>query len=84
MIDRAHEAETDFLPQPPLTAGRSDRRAGRREVASSRERRSAAAVYDELYARYSSLIENAQEGIFQSTPDGRLLFVNRVAARSSG
>lgn len=38
----------------------------------------------ELYERYRSLYENAVEGIFRSTPDGRLLSANPSAARILG
>jgi len=38
----------------------------------------------ELLERYSSIVENAVEGIFQSTPDGHYLLVNPALARMYG
>ncbi len=37
-----------------------------------------------LFKRYSSIVENAVEGIFQSTPDGHYLLVNPALARIYG
>ncbi len=37
-----------------------------------------------LFERYSSIVENAVEGIFQSTPDGQYLLVNPALARIYG
>src|SRR5471030_3277231 len=34
--------------------------------------------------RYKSIVHNAVEGIFQSTPDGRYLLVNHALARMYG
>ena len=38
----------------------------------------------ESLARYRSIVENAVEGVFQSTPDGRYLLVNPALARLYG
>ncbi len=38
----------------------------------------------ESEARYRAIFENAVEGIFQSTPDGRILRVNPATARTAG
>ncbi len=35
-------------------------------------------------ARYESIVQNAVEGIFQSTPDGRYILVNKALARMYG
>jgi PAS domain S-box-containing protein len=37
-----------------------------------------------LFERYSSIVENAIEGIFQSTPEGHYLLVNPALARMYG
>ena len=41
-------------------------------------------AWSESLARYRSIVENAVEGIFQSTPDGRYLLVNPALARMYG
>jgi PAS domain S-box-containing protein len=41
-------------------------------------------TWTESLARYRSIVENAVEGIFQSTPDGRYLLVNPALARMYG
>ncbi|MDF0555124.1 PAS domain-containing sensor histidine kinase [Kamptonema sp. UHCC 0994] len=50
-------------------------------------RRSLAVTYDKLEAaeaKYRSIFENAGEGIFQSTPDGRYITANPALARIYG
>ena len=44
----------------------------------------ASGVWHESLARYRSIVENAVEGIFQSTPDGRYLLANPALARMYG
>lgn len=56
-------------------------------VATLRERKAKAQAEAEkaaLQVRYTSLVENAIEGIFQSMPDGRLIFANDAGARMLG
>jgi PAS domain S-box-containing protein len=49
----------------------------------SRRRRAEAALRD-AHAKYRSLVENAVEGIFQTTPDGVFLSANPALARMAG
>ncbi|MDE2251466.1 MAG: EAL domain-containing protein [Gammaproteobacteria bacterium] len=48
------------------------------------ERRRAEQALNEANERYQSIFENALEGIFQVTPEGRLLVVNPAMARMFG
>ncbi|HEY9737987.1 MAG TPA: EAL domain-containing protein, partial [Trichocoleus sp.] len=48
------------------------------------ERQQAEACLQQAEAKYRSIFENAVEGIFQSTPDGRYLTVNPMLARLYG
>jgi PAS domain S-box-containing protein len=48
------------------------------------ERKQAEKASKEAEAKYRSIFENAVEGIFQSTPGGRLLSVNPALARMHG
>ena len=48
------------------------------------ERKQAEKALQEAEAKYHSIFENAVEGIFQSTPGGRLLSVNPALARMHG
>src|SRR5208337_4466466 len=48
------------------------------------ERKQAEKALQEAEAKYRSIFENAVEGIFQSTPEGRLLIVNPALARMHG
>jgi PAS domain S-box-containing protein len=48
------------------------------------ERKQAEKALQEAEAKYHSIFENAVEGIFQSTPEGRLLSVNPALARMHG
>ncbi len=48
------------------------------------ERKKAEAALREAEEKYRSIFENAVEGIFQSTPDGRFLAVNPAMARILG
>ncbi|MBU1247691.1 MAG: EAL domain-containing protein [Proteobacteria bacterium] len=59
----------------------------RRELREARHRRERAQAREDKFeaeARYTALFENAVEGIFQSTPDGRFLAVNPAMARILG
>jgi PAS domain S-box-containing protein/putative nucleotidyltransferase with HDIG domain len=49
-----------------------------------RERRQAKQALDAAEAKYSSIVENAIEGIFQSTPEGQFLTANPALARIYG
>ena len=40
--------------------------------------------YPSSIARYQSIVQNAVEGIFQTSPDGRFLLVNPALARMYG
>jgi PAS domain S-box-containing protein len=48
------------------------------------EHKQAAAALEESEARYRAIFENAVEGMFQSTPEGRYLSVNPSFARTYG
>jgi len=48
------------------------------------ERKNAEEALQQSEAKYRSIFENAVEGIFQSTPDGRLMTVNPTMARIFG
>jgi PAS domain S-box-containing protein len=48
------------------------------------ERKQAEKALQEAEAKYRSIFENAVEGIFQSTPEGRLLSVNPALAKMHG
>ncbi len=48
------------------------------------ERKQAEATLKQVEARYKSIFENAVEGIFQTTPDGRFLAANPALARMCG
>lgn len=48
------------------------------------ERRQAEAALRESETKYRTIVENAIEGIFQSTPDGRFIKVNPAMARMYG
>lgn len=48
------------------------------------EHKQAAAALEESEARYRAIFENAVEGIFQSTPEGRYLSVNPSFAKTCG
>jgi PAS domain S-box-containing protein len=48
------------------------------------DRKQAEKALQEAEARYRSIFENAVEGIFQSTPEGRLLSVNPALAKMHG
>ena len=61
--------------------------AVRRELREARHRRERARARQaeiEAEARYTALFENAVEGIFQSTPEGRFLSANPATARILG
>jgi len=57
---------------------------GMREAESRRERRRAQKAQKEAENRYRSLFENAVEGIFRSTPQGRFVSVNPALAHIFG
>lgn len=48
------------------------------------ERKQAAAALRQAEEQYHSIVENAVEGIFQTTPDGRFLAANPALARMCG
>ncbi|OPY89165.1 MAG: Sporulation kinase E [Syntrophaceae bacterium PtaU1.Bin231] len=48
------------------------------------ERRKAEKALFESEERYRSIFENAKEGIYQSTPDGRFIYANASMARTWG
>src|SRR5207248_540726 len=48
------------------------------------ERKRAEAALQAAEAKYRSIVENAVEGIYQTTPDGRVLTANRALARLLG
>lgn len=48
------------------------------------ERKLALAQLRQAEARYRNIFENAQEGIFQSTPEGRIVLSNKAAANIYG
>ncbi|MBD1828105.1 PAS domain-containing sensor histidine kinase [Microcoleus vaginatus GB1-A2] len=56
----------------------------RKEFSTRRELESAYQQLEEAEAKYRSIFENAGEGIFQSTPDGRYITANPALARIYG
>lgn len=56
----------------------------RKEFSTRRELESAYQQLEAAEAKYRSIFENADEGIFQSTPDGRYITANPALARIYG
>ncbi|MEG4344135.1 PAS domain-containing sensor histidine kinase [Microcoleus sp. A003_D6] len=56
----------------------------RKEFSTRRELESAYQQLEVAEAKYRSIVENAGEGIFQSTPDGRYITANPALARIYG
>lgn len=59
-------------------------RLTRRMIASVREKQNLLAQIRETEGKYLSIINNAVEGIFQSTPEGRYLTANMALAKMHG
>ena len=66
-----------------LTLALSQRRTRRVQVASA-ERERILERLREAEMKYRSIFDNAVEGIFQTTPDGRFITVNKAMARMHG
>ncbi|MGZ9222575.1 MAG: PAS domain S-box protein, partial [Anaerolineales bacterium] len=77
LIEPGHIVEAQFFL---LVATLSGLLAG----STVTERRSAEASLRESERKYRAIVDNAVEGIFQSTPDGRFLKVNPAMARIYG
>ena len=79
-----HRGAKDYVLKDRLERlGPSARRAVD-EAAAARERRAAELARQEAETKYRSLFENAVEGIFQSSPEGRVLAANPAMARMLG
>jgi PAS domain S-box-containing protein len=75
---------TDFVPKQRLSRLAPSVRRALREVQERTERIQAEQALQEAERKYRGIFENAVEGIFQSTPDGRFLSVNPAMARMLG
>ncbi len=80
----ACHADRQLAPRSPhLTKPISIPRRTSRQFRSASARRTEQALREAEH-RYQSLFENAVEGVFQTTPDGRILLANPALARMLG
>jgi PAS domain S-box-containing protein len=78
------QGAADYLLKDRLTRLGSAVEHALNEVRLRRERRQAEAARARAETKYRSIFENSVEGLYQSTPDGRLLIANPALARIAG
>ena len=83
-IESLKSGATDYVMKERLERLRPAVRRALRETGERARSRTAEAALRRAEARFRDIFENAVEGIYQSTPQGRLIDVNRAMARLCG
>ncbi len=83
-IESLKSGATDYVLKERLERLEPAVRRALREAGERLKRRAAEEAQRQTEARFRDIFENAVEGIYQSTPQGRVLEVNRTMARICG
>ncbi len=83
-IESLHRGATDYVLKQRLARLVPAVRRALAETVERTKRHVAEAALRQAEARFRDIFENAVEGIYRSTPQGRLLDVNRTMARLCG